>query len=60
MSLGLKHCLKQEIGPTMGQEKAKWLFKKKAWDFEHIPQAIWAINGLREKSRQMAEMSLGF
>jgi len=36
------------------------ILKKKAWDFEHIPQAIWAINGPREKSQQMAEMSLGF
>jgi hypothetical protein len=43
-----------------GPRESQMVFKKKAWDFEHIPQAIWAINGLREKSRQMAEMSLGF
>jgi hypothetical protein len=59
MSLGLKYCIKQKIRPTMAKRRAKWLFKK-AWDFEHFPQAIRVINGPREKSQQMVEMSLGF
>jgi hypothetical protein len=49
MSLSLKHCFKQEIWPPMGQEKAKWLFKK-AWDFEHFSQAIWAIKWAKKKA----------
>jgi hypothetical protein len=39
----------KKLGQQRTKRRAKWLFKK-AWNFEHFPQAIWAINGPREES----------